>query len=436
MIKLYVSIGFLLIMHGTIAAQTTQPLTLQKAIKTAVANNRSVGIAKLDEQIATAKYKETNAIYLPQLSFSYTALTTNNPLNAFGFKLQQKTIGAADFDPNQLNHPTATPDFVTKIDLHQPLINMDMVYMRNAAKKQTEIYKYKTQRTEEYISFEVEKAYLQLSFAYKAMAVLNESLATAKQINEFTTNNFKQGLVQKSDVLNTEVYIAKVESNILKTQSNIATASDFLSILMGTKTGTLYTVEDVNNSNHNSSKTVSAQLADFMAMQKAIEASDIMIQSSKKSYLPKLNAFGSYQFNDASMFGFSANAYLAGIQLSWNIFKGNKTKNTIATQTIERNKITQELEQQKEQSTLEVAKNLRDIDVANATILQHNKAIEKATEALRIVQDRYKQGLVNTIDVLTASNQLSQQKLNLQQTTLELHVAQAYLQLLTASNTK
>jgi outer membrane protein TolC len=173
-----------------------------------------------------------------------------------------------------------------------------------------------------------------------------------------------------------------------------------------------------------------------MAMQKAIEASDIMIQSSKKSYLPKLNAFGSYQFNDASMFGFSANAYLAGIQLSWDIFKGNKTKNTIATQTIERNKITQELEQQKEQSTLEVAKNLRDIEVANATILQHHKAIEKATEALRIVQDRYKQGLVNTIDVLTASNQLSQQKLNLQQTILELHIAQAYLQLLTASNTK
>ena len=204
-------------------------------------------------------------------------------------------------------------------------------------------------------------------------------MATAKQINEFTTNNFKQGLVQKSDVLNTEVYIAKVESNILKTQSNIATASDFLSILMGAKTSTLYTVEDANNSIHNSSKTISVQRADFMAMQKAIEASDIMIQSSKKSYLPKLNAFGSYQFNDASMFGFSANAYLAGIQLSWNIFKGNKTKNTIATQTIERNKITQELEQQKEQSTLEVAKNLRDIDVANATILQHNKAIEKGS---------------------------------------------------------
>lgn len=428
---------FLFFLIGNIAvAQNTQPLTLNVAIAEAVANNRTISIAKVEEKIAAAKLKQTEAIFLPQLSFSYTALTTNNPLNAFGFKLQQQTISQMDFDPNLLNHPEGTPDFMTKIDVQQPLINMDLMYMRNAAKKQTEIYQYKTKRTQEYITFEVQKAYYQLMMAYKALYVLEESLNTAKQVNQFTNSYFKQGLIQKSDVLNTEVFITTIETNIIKTKSNIASASDFLSLLMGKSTATIYTVGEEFNQKKliDTANRISDKRADFLAMQSAIDANDLMIKSSKMSYLPKLNAFGAYQLNDAAMFGFGANAYLAGVQLSWNIFKGNSTKNKIATQLIEKNKISEELLQQKEQSKLELSKTIRDIKDTEATILQNNKAIEQSTEALRILQNRYQQGLINTTDVLMAANQLSQQKLNLQQTLFSLNVSQAYLQLLTTSN--
>lgn len=428
---------FLFFLIGNIAvAQNKQQLTLDAAIAEAVANNRAISIAKVEEKIAAAKLKQTEAIFLPQLSFSYTALTTNNPLNAFGFKLQQQTISQMDFDPNLLNHPKGTPDFMTKIDVQQPLINMDLMYMRNAAKKQTEIYQYKTKRTQEYITFEVQKAYYQLMMAYKALSVLEESLNTAKQVNQFTNNYFKQGLIQKSDVLNTEVFITTIETNIIKTKSKIASASDFLSLLMGKSTATIYTVAEEFNQKKliDTANTISDKRADFLAMQRAIDASDLMIKSSKMSYLPKLNVFGAYQLNDAAMFGFGANAYLAGVQLSWDIFKGNSTKNKIATQLIEKNKISEELLQQKEQSKLELAKTIRDIKDTEATILQNNKAIEQSTEALRILQNRYQQGLINTTDVLMAANQLSQQKLNLQQTLFSLNVSQAYLQLLTTSN--
>lgn len=428
---------FLFFLIGNIAvAQNKQQLNLDAAIAEAVANNRAISIAKVEEKIAAAKLKQTEAIFLPQLSFSYTALTTNNPLNAFGFKLQQQTISQMDFDPNLLNHPKGTPDFMTKIDVQQPLINMDLMYMRNAAKKQTEIHQYKTKRTQEYITFEVQKAYYQLMMAYKALSVLEESLNTAKQVNQFTNNYFKQGLIQKSDVLNTEVFITTIETNIIKTKSNIASASDFLSLLMGKSTATIYTVAEEFNQKKliDTANTISDKRADFLAMQRAIDASDLMIKSSKMSYLPKLNAFGAYQLNDAAMFGFGANAYLAGVQLSWNIFKGNSTKNKIATQLIEKNKISEELLQQKEQSKLELAKTIRDIKDTEATMLQNNKAIEQSTEALRILQNRYQQGLINTTDVLMAANQLSQQKLNLQQTLFSLNVSQAYLQLLTTSN--
>jgi outer membrane protein TolC len=187
---------------------------------------------------------------------------------------------------------------------------------------------------------------------------------------------------------------------------------------------------------NDSTTKITPYRADFQAMQKAMEAADLMITASKKTYLPKLNAFGSYQFNDNRMLGFGANAYLAGVQLSWNIFNGNSTKNTIATQKLERNKLVEQLSQQKEQSQVELNKAYRDLSVAQFNIRQQKLAIEQASETLQILQNRYQQGLVNTKDVLMASTQLSQQKLALAQAIFTANVAKAYIQLLTASPNK
>jgi outer membrane protein TolC len=422
---------------SNVSAQgATKLLKLDEAITATISNNKTIQLAKLDESIAAANYKQTDAIYLPQVGFSYTAFSTNNPLNAFGFKLQQKSISQNDFNPAFLNHPGGTPDFMTKLEVQQPLLNMDMVYKRKAAEKQTELYQYKTQRTKEYLIFEVQKAYLQLQLAYDAVKVLDEALQTTKSVYTFTDNHFKQGLIQKSDLLNAQVQVTTVETNVAKANSNIRNASDFLSLLMGQPDGIVYTVDhslQTNLTEKDTTTKIAASRADFVAMQKAIEATDLMITSNKKSYLPKLNAFGSYQLNDNSMLGFGVNAYMAGVQLSWDIFKGNSTKNTIATQTLERKKLAEQLTQQQEQSQLELNKAYRDLADAQFDIQQQKTSIEQATESLTILQNRYNQGLVNTTDVLMATTQLSQQKFALAQAVFNANVTKAYLQLLTAT---
>ena len=431
-------LGMLACLSQPFAQTNTSPLSLADAISKATQNNRAVNLSKLDEQIASSNYKQTEAIYLPQVGLSYTAMSTNNPLNAFGFKLQQKSISQADFNPDLLNHPNGTPDFTTKIEVQQPLINMDMLYMRKGAAMQTEVYQYKTKRTKEYLTFQVQKAYLQLQLAYNAVKVLEDALKTTKAVYTFTNNHFKQGLIQKSDVLNVQVQINTVESNLAKAKSNIGNASDYLSLLMGQQTGIIYTATDntTMDTDTDSTATIASNRSDFMAMQKAIEASDIMIKSSKMSELPKLNAFGSYQLNDSRMLGFGANAYLVGAQLSWDIFKGNITKNSIATQTLERNRLAEELTQQKEQSNLELSKAKRDISDATTEIATQKIAIAQAEESLRILQNRYEQGLVNTTDVLMATTQVSQQKFAMAQAVFNLNVAKSYLQFLTTSTNK
>lgn len=425
---------------ATVSAQdSTKHLSLDVAIAATLNNNRAVQLAKLDESIAASNYKQTEAIYLPQVGFSYTAMSTNNPLNAFGFKLQQKSITANDFNPALLNSPGGTGDFTTKLEVQQPLINMDLLYKRKAAAKQTELYQYKTQRTKEYLTFEVQKAYLQLQLAYDAVKVLEDALQTTKSVYTFTDNHFKQGLIQKSDVLNVQVQVTTVETNLAKANSNIRNASDYLSLLMGQSDGFVYKVDNAMQTEHSPTDAITkiaASRSDFVAMQKAIEATDLMIKSNKMSFYPKLNAFGSYQLNDNRMLGFGANAYLAGVQLTWDIFKGNRSKNTIATQTLERNKLSEQLTQQKEQSQLELNKAYRDLADAQFDIKQQKLSIEQAIEALQILQNRFQQGLVNTTDVLQAATQLSQQKFALAQAVFNTNVTKAYLQLLTTSTNK
>src|SRR5688572_18182823 len=97
-----------------LVAQESLPLSLDEALNAALKNNNEIILTSLDEERADAMFKQTNAVFLPQIKVSYTAMGTNNPLNAFGFKLQQQSIGASDFNPEVLNNPRQHKTFLRR----------------------------------------------------------------------------------------------------------------------------------------------------------------------------------------------------------------------------------------------------------------------------------------------------------------------------------
>ena len=200
LLRLFV-ISMLVLSANHLMAQTSiKSITVEDAIQTAIANNKNVTVAVMDEKIALSNYKQTAAVYLPQVSLSYTAMVTNNPLNAFGVKLQQSKISQNDFNPALLNNPTATSDYMTRLDVMQPIVNLDRTWQRKAALKQTELYQFKTQRIKEYITYLVQQAYLQLQMGYQVKMVAEEAFQTVTAIHKFTGDRYAQGLLQKSDL--------------------------------------------------------------------------------------------------------------------------------------------------------------------------------------------------------------------------------------------
>lgn len=419
-------------------AQEVMPLSLQDALDATLINNKEIVLAKLEEEGATARFRQTNAVFLPQIRVSYTAMGSNNPLHAFGFQLQQQSITPADFNPELLNNPSNTQNFMTKAEWQQPILNMDMLYMRRAAHEQTAIYALKTKRTREYLTFEVQKAYAQLQLAQQAQLVLEDALKTVNSIFTSTRNRFEKGFLQKSDVLNVQVQVNAMERQFAEAKSNVQNASDYLSVLMDKPTGVVYTVNLIENIAVVDSidAVIPENRADFRAMQSAVAAHDMMISSGKMAYLPKLNAFAEYLFNDAEALGFGSNSYLVGAQLSWTLFNGTATRNKIEEYRIERNKTAEQLQYQKNQSQVELNKTLRQLKDARFSLQQYETAVSQATEALRILQNRYEQGLVATNDILQSQTQLAQQKLYQAQARFTFNTTHAYLQFLTTTSTQ
>jgi outer membrane protein TolC len=411
------------------------PISIDSAIHAALDHNRLATIAKLDQQAAIANYRQTDAAFLPDVTASYSAYTTNDPLSSFGFKLEQHVITANDFNPALLNHPDRTSNYNANITVKQPLINADMWYARKGAKLQADMYTYSAGRTRQYLVFQVQQACMQLQLAHDVTRVLEQALGTAKDAYRFTNNRYNQGLLQKSDVLNAQVQVNSMESDLAKAKSGIANASDNLGLLMGRPAGTIYQLTDsiIVVQAMSSETSVPLQRADLAAMQKAIDASEMMLKSGRMGYLPKLNAFGNFQYNDSRLVGFGANSYFAGIQLSWNIFNGNRTRRQVEMQTIEKSKLAEQFAQQKDQAQAELNKALRDLSDANIASKEQQSAADQSKEALRILQNRYSQGLVNTTDVLAAQTQLAQRQLAFAQAKFSAQIAIAYINLLTST---
>ncbi|HEX7845087.1 MAG TPA: TolC family protein [Chitinophagaceae bacterium] len=410
-------------------------LSLQEAITASVSNNDAVRLAQTDLRLAETKLRQANTIFLPQVNFSYSAFSTSDPLNAFGFKLQQQSIKEADFNPKLLNNPSSTSNFSAKFEWQQPLLNMDMLYQRKSAAKQAEMYQLLFDHTKEYIGYETEKAYLQLQMIYDENKVLADALATSKAVYKMSKDHYDQGLLQRSDLLNAELHVLTIETQVKSIHSAIENASDMLSLLMGRPTGIVYTTDPlyIVNIVISDSAALFDERADFMAMQKGMESYDMMIQSSRMSYLPRLNAFASYQWNDKNLLGFKANSFLAGIQLSWNIFNGNRTKNTIVQQQLEKEKLAEQLQQQKNEALVRVNQAKRQLSDASFVMKQQQLSVEQASEALRVLQNRYSQGLVTTADVLMEQTQLTQQKAGYVNAVFSYNLAVASLRFLTNS---
>ena len=414
-------------------AQEVRPISKSEAIELVKQNNREIKISQQEFLESRGDFRQTNSIFLPNVAVSHSGITTTNPLMAFGSKLNQGIVTQSDFNPELLNNPDRINNFATKIEVEQPLINVDGIFQRKAAKTKMAATALKTDRTIDHMVLEVEKAYMELQLAQKAVAVLESAQKAALANKKLADDNYEQGYLQKSDLLSVEIRVSEVNNQLQYAKSNVINASDYLAYLLNEPVNTIFEPTDsleVSLPVQENAESVSLERADIRAMKLGTEASEEMLQADKMSFLPNLNAFGSYELYDDELFTGDASGYIAGIQLKWDLFEGYKRFGKLQKSQATYEKARLEYESYVSHSEIERNRASRAVKDAENKLELTRLALEQAEESLRIRANRFEQGLEKTSDLLAAEAQLSQKQLEYAQTIYEYNYAQAQLEFL------
>ncbi|MHA7831506.1 MAG: TolC family protein [Flagellimonas sp.] len=419
--------------QGQLFAQERVKISLEDVLMRVQESNASIKVSEQEAKMAKYDYRFSNSIFLPQIAVSHTGMATTNPLMAFGSKLNQEILTQADFNPALLNDPDQIENYATKVSVEQPLINLDGFYQRKAAKTTMEAKELQAMRTRDYLDFEAQKAYGQLQLAHRAVAVLQKAHDAAKANLNMAQNSYDQGLLQKADLLEVKVRVTEISDQLKTAKSNVQNTSDYLAFLMNEPGNVVYepSEELVPDSLGEGVEVSLENRADVKAMDLVSEAHKANMRADNMTFLPRLNAFASYEMYDDQIFQADAKGYIIGASLSWDVFKGSQRFAKAGKSKTSYEKAKQEYEQYVAKSTMELQRTKRMVEDAKSRLETSKLAMEQSEESLRIRTNRFKEGLEKTTDLLMAEATYAEKQLAYYQTIFEYNQAQSLLTFLT-----
>lgn len=402
--------------QGQVTTDQTLSLSLQEAMELAVDQNFNLEQAGYDVDKTKAQFRQTNAVFLPQVSFEYNAISTDDPLNVFGFKLKQEVVSQQDFNPVLLNDPDAYENYSAKFEVRQPLINPDMFLQRSAMKSQLNSANEQLEGTKNYVRYQVRQQYYNLILHNEQIEVLESALKTAGEHRRQAQNYFEEGLISKEDYLSAKVYELDMESRMLQTKNALEKVQEDMALLLGLE-GNI-TVQPTDELNYELQADAAVATNDFevnnaqtRAIDHKVQAAKKMVRASEFSFIPKINLFGSYEFNDNEFAGFDASSYMIGANLRWDIFSGFSKVGKVMEAKADYRKAQSMQESHRLDQENKVRQAMRSIDHATKQISLTEQAIEQSTEDVKIRTNRYVEGMERTTDLLEAETKLAEAKL-------------------------
>lgn len=420
--------------QGTGAESEVREMSLPEVLAMTEEANFRVRMAEADMDIARSQYRQTNAAFLPQLSFEETGIRTNDPLSVFGFRLKQEAVTAADFNPATLNAPDPYNNFSTKFEVRQPLLNADMLFKRGAMKNQLSAAEEQFKGTLAYARFQVKDTYYRLVLMMEQLDAIDKSLTAARE-NERQAGNFlEQNMISKADYLAAKVRMLELESRKSQVQNQLLTVQDNLNFLLGIEEE----IKIVPSDSMETPRISEDQLEDvkptanseLRALDYRVSAAEQMLRSSKFSFVPSINLFGNYEFNDEVLLGTKGESYMVGATLKWNLFSGFSKVGKVMENKAQLNKAKIAYESRSFKNRLDIEKAKRSISQAQVQLDFAESSVEQAAEDYRIRIDRYEQGMEKTTDLLAAEAKLSQSRFQRLDALYQYHSSLATLELL------
>ncbi len=409
-------IAVLLLFNFKINAQEKLSLTIEQAIEIGLQNSKLLHSSLMKVKNAEAKVREVNAMRLPSLKLS-SGYRRLSPIDPFSVTIP----GMGTFNISQV----ILDNYSAQLTLFQPIFtgfrllgNSEMnEQLSNAVSED-----YNKDKSE--LIFNIKNAYWGLFKATQFKKVMDE---TVDQINAHVTdakNLEKVGMMTTNDILKIEVQLSNTLFQQIDAENSVKLAAVALCNTLGISLEAK--IEILSSANMSSAQfdELNKLIGDAITKRSEIKAADLRVKASesgvtlaKSSWYPQVSVIGNYYYSrpnqriQPSKDQFDA-TWDVGVNLSLNVWDWLTTQHQTDQAEAQLSQAVDAMGMIKDGITLEVTQNYLSFSQAKRKIEIAELSVKQATENVRVTNDRFKNGLATTTELVDAETALIGSKIN------------------------
>lgn len=372
--------------------------------------------------------------FTPRIELGEFFLRSDDALSSFGFKLQNRQVTMADFNPAQLNNPGETNNFITRLQLLQPIFNGGMgIYGKQAADAANRAAGHTHQRATETVRYNAVQAFEGLALAGAYVEVMEAAVHSAEGHVRQADAMVAAGMATEADRLKAGVFLSALKQQLIEVRNMAAIAGENIKLLTAVTSPLVLAAASAPIATDEADlpagvdAAVVARRSDLLAGREQATAAGKMVGVARGAVLPRINlSLQRDYYSREDLFGSDATSWSLGVYATMGFGVGNVG----------------EIKKAKAQSR--AAAYMADFQTRQASVqateawLRANAALEKAVvaedaviaarEGLRIVSNQYREGLASMVDLLDTQAATTMAEGNLVQARHDLAVGLANLE--------
>lgn len=402
--------AFLFVLAACLAAPAGAQVRLAEALARADGYAIANRAASAQRDAARAQAIAPLRGILPALRAEAGYVRTTDPIGAFGTALRQRRVTPADFAPDRLNYPDVASNYTGALVVEVPLVNADAWMGRSAALRAAQSATASGEWTQQATRAEVVRAYYGAVLASARVRALEAAARSAAAHVKQATSALRAGLVTPSDAMLASVKAGELDADLASARGDAATARQALGVLIGYGDGrsiepsdALPAADALRAFAAGDTAVAGAMRADVEAAQSGAAAARADAARAKSLYLPRLNSFARYDWNDGARLFASDKNWTVGVMATWSPFTGaSEIAETRAT-TARAAAAQAQADGARAAAGLDAARADTDLRVALERLAIAERAAGQGGDAHRIVSRRYDGGLATVVELLDAA---------------------------------